>query len=1083
MAYPLYSVPQQVCFHMSAPKFDMKGHDATRPKDVNVVGASEAWQGRSKWDFFVRVVSGLGIAIGGMVVIAWWLDIAALKSVLPGWATMKFNTALGFVLTGAALCLARAAGHPASPRLRWSRALGLVVAALAGLTLSEYIWDWNAGIDQLFVRDLLTNPLVAAPGRPSAATAQCFLFLGLALVWMDVEWRHRLRPAEWLALFGIMAGLIGTLGYFFSVTALYAILPYSSMAVHTSLLFVLLGIGILLARPDRGLMQTISSNHMGGRLARRILPGSALLCIVTAKLCVWGQQAGYYGIEIATVMLIVFVILFIASAIWFSARWLNELHAGLETSLREVSEFKTALDEHAIVAITDPRGKITYVNDRFCSISKYPREELLGRDHRMINSGHHPKEFIRDLWTTISSGKVWHGEIKNRAKDGSFYWVDTTIVPFLDKAGKPHQHVAIRADITHRKDAEQSLQLFRTLVDQSSDGFEVIDPATGRFLDVNERDCSDLGYTREELLKLGVPDIDPTVPLETFPAMAAQIKAKGQLRGEGVHRRKDGSTFPVEFHAQWVRHDRDYIVTVVRDITRRRRDEEALRKSEELFREVVENINEVFWMTDVTKNQILYISPGYEDVWGRPTAELYQSPQQWVEAIHEEDRARVLAAARSRQTKGEYHEVYRIVRPDGTLRWIRDQAFPIREPDGSVTRVVGVAEDITENKKLEEQFQRAQRMEAIGTLAGGVAHDLNNILAPVLMVSGMLKTKLADQADQKMLAMIEQSAQRGAAIIRQLLSFSRGSGGMRTSVQVRHLIKEMVEMMHETFPKQIEIIREVPNELWTVRADATQIHQVLMNLSVNARDAMPEGGRLTVAARNLEMTARLAQQHPGSKPGIYVVLTVTDTGIGIPSDIIDRIFDPFFTTKKVGKGTGLGLASVIGIAKSHGGFVTVYSEPGKGTTFRVYLPAETEPSALVEDYNDKSPTGHGELILVVDDEEAIRSSLCAVLEENGYRTLSAGNGQEAMLQFNQHADAIKLVLTDIMMPEMDGLALIHALRSASPDVCIVACSGLPHKEELTRIGDARIGAFLQKPFEPPILLQELHRLLHQPKNG
>jgi PAS domain S-box-containing protein len=384
--------------------------------------------------------------------------------------------------------------------------------------------------------------------------------------------------------------------------------------------------------------------------------------------------------------------------------------------------------------------------------------------------------------------------------------------------------------------------------------------------------------------------------------------------------------------------------------------------------------------------------------------------------------------------------------------------------------------EIAERKKLEEQFLRAQRMEAIGTLASGIAHDLNNILAPMLMAAGLLKGKLTEQRDRDILSMVEHSAQRGASIIRQLLTFSRGAAGERVSIQPKHLLKEIVQIMQETFPRNIAIEQEVPNNLWIVAADATQLHQVLLNLCVNARDAMPEGGTLTLAATNLRIGED--QAPPEAKAGPHVVVAVTDTGHGIPRQDIDRIFDPFFTTKALGKGTGLGLSTVSTIVKGHGGHVTVNSEPGRGTVFKVYLPA-TEDTGDPVQHGSAAPmlVGHGELILVVDDEAPILEAASRVLQDYGYRALTAANGEEAIKLFIQYRETVRLVLTDVMMPVMGGVELIRALRVLAPDIRVVATSGLDQDDKREELAGLNVTDILAKPCAPSALLHAIQRAL------
>jgi PAS domain S-box-containing protein len=548
---------------------------------------------------------------------------------------------------------------------------------------------------------------------------------------------------------------------------------------------------------------------------------------------------------------------------------------------------------------------------------------------------------------------------------------------------------------------------------------------------------------------------------------------------ETVRVRKDGARIIVSVSISPITDSSGKVVgasKIARDITRRRLAEEALAASEERFRQMAENIDEVFWMTDTAKQQMLYVSPAYERIWGRPCGELNLSALSWTDSIVAEDRERVKAAA-VRQAEGTYREEYRILRPDGTIRWILDRAFPIRDSAGQIYRIVGVAEDITEKRKLEEQFLRAQRMEAIGALASGLSHDLNNILAPVLMVPSVLRAKLESEKDRDLLGLLEKSAQRGANLIRQLLLFSRGASGQKIPVQLSHLIKEMVVVMRETFPREISIAVEPAANVGPVRGDPTQFHQVLMNLCVNARDAMPTGGKLTLGLKNVELPAD-DRRHPQARPGHYVVLTVSDTGEGMTPEIQARIFDPFFTTKELGKGTGLGLSTVAAIVKSHEGFVTVYSEPGRGTAFHVYLPAESSTVAPNENQKPEvAPKGNGELVLLVDDEEPVTAATRLILEQNNYRVLVAHNGKQAISLFLEYQDGLRLVLTDVMMPIMGGVALARALRAISPNLPIIATSGLEDEKRQTELTEVGIREILYKPCSSTELLFAVKREL------
>ncbi|QKQ76184.1 response regulator [Nostoc sp. TCL240-02] len=378
--------------------------------------------------------------------------------------------------------------------------------------------------------------------------------------------------------------------------------------------------------------------------------------------------------------------------------------------------------------------------------------------------------------------------------------------------------------------------------------------------------------------------------------------------------------------------------------------------------------------------------------------------------------------------------------------------------------------DITQKKQLEAQFLRAQRLESIGTLASGIAHDLNNILAPILMTAQLLEAQVHDERSRRLLPILITNTKRGANLVKQVLSFTRGLEGDRTILQLKHLIIEIQQIIRETFPKSIEVSTQISPNLWTVSGDATQLHQVLMNLCVNARDAMPNGGNLKISAENLLIDENYTKMHIEAKVGHHVVITVTDTGIGIKSEILDRIFDPFFTTKELTKGTGLGLSTVLGIIKSHGGFINVCSEQRKGSQFKVYLPAQ-EAAETIEKEDPGLPSGQGELILVVDDEAAIRDVTKTSLESHNYKAMTASDGIEAIALYAEHRDEISLVLTDMVMPSMDGITTIRTLRKINPDVKIIAVSGLTSTDKVNTAYDMGIKAFLSKPYTASQLLQ------------
>lgn len=369
-------------------------------------------------------------------------------------------------------------------------------------------------------------------------------------------------------------------------------------------------------------------------------------------------------------------------------------------------------------------------------------------------------------------------------------------------------------------------------------------------------------------------------------------------------------------------------------------------------------------------------------------------------------------------------------------------------------------------------------MQSIGTLASGIAHDLNNILTPILAVAQLLPLKLPELDDntQELVKIVLDNCKRGSDLIKQILSFARGAETQRTTLQAGHLLVEVARVVRQTFPKSIEICMDIATkDLWTVSADATQLHQVLMNLCLNARDAMADGGTITLAIANFFIDENYARMHLDARVGPYVAMTISDTGCGISTENLERIFEPFFTTKELGKGTGLGLSTVLGIIKSHGGFVDVYSEVGSGTCFKIYLPAveDTGKQTFLE---LEPPAGSGELILVVDDETSILEITKTSLETYNYQALIARDGIEAIALFAKHDHDIKVVLIDLMMPNLDSMTTIRTLQKLNPQVRIVVMSGLASNEVLSKAASTNVQAFLAKPFTAWELLNTLQKV-------
>jgi hypothetical protein len=509
------------------------------------------------------------------------------------------------------------------------------------------------------------------------------------------------------------------------------------------------------------------------------------------------------------------------------------------------------------------------------------------------------------------------------------------------------------------------------------------------------------------------------------------------------------------------------------DISERKLAEEKIRQQAALLDVTTDAI-----IVRDLENRILFWNKSAENLYGWQAQEVFGKNAN--EVLYKEIPPEVEAALSTVISKGQWQgEVTKVTKSRKEIL-VESRWTLVCDEQGKPISILSVDTDITQKKLLEAQLFRAQRLESIGTLASGIAHDLNNILTPILAVAQLLPLKFPDvyEQDNHLLEILENSAKRGADLVKQVLSFARGVEGKRMALQLKHLIREVVKILKETFPKSVEVYIDIAPDLWLVSGDGTQLHQVLMNLCVNARDAMLNGGTLSICAENLLIDENYARMHLEAKTGPYTVTTVSDTGVGIPREVLDRIFEPFFTTKEQGKGTGLGLSTVIGIVKSHGGFVNVYSEVGSGTSFKIYLPAvqemEAQPAQEVEIL-----AGQGELILVVDDEPSIQEITKASLETYNYKILTANDGIEAIAMYAQHKHEISAVLIDMMLPALDGLTAMRTLQKINPQVKIIASSGLMSSSKLAAVMGSGAKTFLSKPYTLKELLHTLQMVLSE----
>lgn len=967
------------------------------------------------------------------------------------------------------------------------------------------------------------------------------------------------------------------------------------------------------------------------------------------------------------------------------ARQNSALRRRLQTSLYEREREHLALDQHAIVSVADPAGRILYANDLFCRVSGYTLAEVRLLTHQAMRADVHPRGFIGAIREAVFGGQVWQGEVCCKRRDGSLYWTETTITPFFDEGGRLYQYVVIQTDISHIKATEAALR-------QQRDMQRVISLSAARLMaaplgetdrairDVLQSSGSRLQADRAYLYTFArdgrrfsgehvwcAPGVPPMpsglerVSPDHLPWLESRLSGDRVFQLPDVDQLGPGDApqrtlllqcgvrsllifalqqegHPIGFLAYSVhsqaRHWSEEEITqlkVLRDVIAsallRTRSDAALRKSESRLHFLVASSPVIIHASEPRPPFALhYVSPNVERLLGYAPQAFLDDPAMAASVVHPDDLRRVIDERTRQLQGGELLLEYRLRTDDGRYRWMQERSRMVRDGHGQALEVVGYWMDITERKRIEAELSsfnrdlerrveeqtrsvlqterlaqasldalsarvlilnpeghivaanrawrefaggrtleqihdylayleagdaerglkplgaladgvrsvlsgtvrnfvleyqyalggeprwyvarverfatdesqrvvvsheditglkvaeraqlRSQRLESLGTLAGGVAHDLNNALAPVLMGMSLLKEQFPEES--KMFDMMQGSAQRGADMVRQLLTFARGMDGERVPVAPLPLLRELERLMKGSFPKNIQLQVDGEPNLAPVLGDATQLHQVLLNLCVNARDAMPAGGTLSLKAQMVDLDEAYARSIPDAKPGRYVALRVIDTGAGIPPEIQDRIFDPFFTTKPSDKGTGLGLSTVLGIVRSHGGFVQLYSQPGQGSQFTVYLPvALSDAQARTREGGARNADfdGQGGTVLFVDDEAAVREVGRTVLERLNCRPVLATDGADGLVQATAHREQLRAVITDLHMPHMDGLSFVRALRRSMPGIPVILASGRVDESVTGELQVLGVTRRLDKPFTQEQLARELHALL------
>lgn len=645
------------------------------------------------------------------------------------------------------------------------------------------------------------------------------------------------------------------------------------------------------------------------------------------------------------------------------------------------------------------------------------------------------------------------------------------LVPAIRRALREAQDRATRQHI--EEELRQRNELFAQITQSVEDLITVLD-REGRRVFVSFSYSRLFGDPAQLLGKDAFTEIHPADRERVWQAFQEALTTG---KGQRVNFRfllKDGSIRHIESQRSVI-HDSDgtvtHVVVVSRDVTEQ---EQAVIKIREQAA-LLDQATDAIFVRDL-EQRITYWNQGAERVYGWKPEEVLA--KRASELLYRRDSPQRGDIWKTVLTKGDWMGELTHVTKEGREIKVVSRRTLLRNPTGVPVAMLDINTDITEKKELEAQFLRGQRLENIGSLAGGIAHDLNNILAPVLMATEILREQLPAGPAQQILDTVKSSALRGSDLVNQILQFARGTKGEPIVLQLRHVIRDFTALVKNTFPRTIQIQAKLPNELHLVTADTTQLHQVLLNLCVNARDAMPDGGTLTIEAANAVLDQKVFSGQPQPVSGNYVMLSVSDTGTGIPPAVQEKIFQPFFTTKDPGKGTGLGLSTVASIVRNHNGHLELASAPGQGTTFKIYLPASVQRETATAGHSPTAaPLGRGEHILLVDDELALLEMTREMLEANNYKVSSAKNGAEALSLFQQHRFDIEVIVTDLMMPGLDGPSLVRAVKEIAPEARIICVSGLASEAKLAQLNLAEVRALLRKPYLARDLLVTLREVL------
>ncbi len=762
-----------------------------------------------------------------------------------------------------------------------------------------------------------------------------------------------------------------------------------------------------------------------------------------------------------------------------------------QEALRESEErYRTVAETAGDAIITiDSQSRVQFANRATEKIFGYSPAELQGKELTVlmpesVRQAH--RAGIRHYLATGEKHLSWQAtQVTGLHKSGREIPLEIAFAEFREK--NQRFFTGIIRDITERKREQEALrqseEKFAKAFDSSPTAISISTLREGRYVDVNDSFLQMTGYRRNEIIGRTAAELGMWIHPEVRITLIKALHAQGRvLDFDFLFRAKSGEERFGVLSAEIIQVGGEpCLLANIRDDTERRRAEQALVATQQQYESLVNSVDGIVWEADARTLRFTFVSRQAEKLLGYPAEQWLQEHDFWANHIHPEDRKwAVESCLRATAEQHDHNFEYRMLAADGRTLWLRDMVNVVL--DGQVSRLRGLMVDVTQQREMEQQLRQSQKMEAVGQLAGGVAHDFNNLLMVIRGYGELMLDRLEPNSVVRTQAEgIMQAAQRASSVTRQLLAFSRKQVLSPKVLDLNAVVGEVSKMLLRLIGEDIELETVKASRLWRVKADPGQIEQVIVNLAVNARDAMPKGGKLTIETRNVELDNTYARHHISVQPGPYVLLAVTDNGLGMDAETRSRVFEPFFTTKEQGKGTGLGLATVYGIVKQSGGYIWVYSEPGQGSTFKVYLPRVTEAAESEAAAGTRSkPALASETVLLVEDEEGVRTVVRGFLEVRGYRVLEAADGPAAIRLASHQNGPIHLLLTDMVMPSMNGPELAERILEKHPSVKVLYMSGYTpggarHNHNL----DLQ-AAFLEKPFSGEALGKKLREVLDAP---